>query len=90
MRGRSGGLRLARAADQIVLGDVVRATEPDFALVECFATDHQCVISGCCRLPRVLDEALLAFLAVLDRYTLESIALRPYDFPRTLMASGTR
>ncbi len=80
VRGRSGGLRLARPADEIVLGDVVRATEPDFALVECFATGNQCVITGCCRLPRVLDEALGAFLRVLDRHTLESLTLRPTDF----------
>lgn len=80
LRGRSGGLRLARPADEIVLGDVVRATEPDFALVECFATGNQCVISGCCRLPGVLNEALDAFLGVLDRHTLANIALKPKDF----------
>jgi Rrf2 family nitric oxide-sensitive transcriptional repressor len=65
MRGRSGGLRLARPAAEIRLGDVVRATEPDFALVECFATGNPCVITGCCRLPRVLNEALGAFLQTL-------------------------
>jgi Rrf2 family nitric oxide-sensitive transcriptional repressor len=80
VRGRSGGLRLGRPADEIVLGDVVRATEPDFALVECFASGNQCVITRCCRLPRVLDEALAAFLGVLDRHTLESLTLRPTDF----------
>src|SRR5262249_13450827 len=65
VRGRSGGLTLARPADEIGLGDVVRATEPDFALVECFSTGNQCVITQCCRLPGVLNEALKAFLAVL-------------------------
>jgi len=80
VRGRSGGLRLARPANEIVLGEVVRATEPDFALVECFATGNQCVITDCCRLARVLDEALGAFLGVLDRHTLESLTLRPTDF----------
>ena len=80
VRGRSGGLRLAKPADQIVLGDVVRMTEPDFALVECFSTGNQCVITKCCKLQLVLDEALQAFLDVLDRRTLASIALRPKDF----------
>ncbi len=80
VRGRSGGLRLARPADQIVLGDVVRTTEPDFALVECFSTGNQCVITKCCRLQGVLQEALEAFLAVLDRNTLASISLKPKDF----------
>src|SRR5512136_2670478 len=42
IRGRYGGLRLAKPASDINLGDVVRATEPDFALVECFATGNQC------------------------------------------------
>jgi Rrf2 family nitric oxide-sensitive transcriptional repressor len=88
VRGRSGGLRLAKPAGKIILGDVVRATEPDFALVECFSTGNQCVITGCCRLPRVFNEALDAFLGVLDRHTLESIALRPKDFRQTPVAGG--
>lgn len=80
VRGRAGGLRLAKAADEIRLGDVVKTTEPDFALVECFATGNQCVISGRCRLPGVMKEALNNFIAALNRYTLASIALRPEDF----------
>ncbi len=80
VRGRSGGLKLGKPADEIRLGDVVRATEPDFALVECFSTGSQCVITGCCRLPGVMHEALGAFLDVLDRHTLTSIALKEWDF----------
>jgi Rrf2 family nitric oxide-sensitive transcriptional repressor len=86
IRGRSGGLRLARPADQINLGDVIRMTEPDFALVECFATGNQCVITNCCRLQGVFEEALQAFLAVLDQNTLASISLKPRDF-RVLVRS---
>jgi Rrf2 family nitric oxide-sensitive transcriptional repressor len=84
VRGRSGGLRLARPADQIRLGQVIRSTEPDFALVECFATGNQCVITACCRLPRVLNQALVAFLDALDQHTVASIALKPRDFRRVL------
>ena len=80
VRGRSGGVRLAMPAEEVALGDVIRATEPDFALVECFATGNQCVITKCCKLQGVIDEALSAFLAVLDKHTLASIALRPRDF----------
>ena len=80
VRGRSGGLKLARPAAKIRLGDVVRATEPDFALVECFSTGNECIVTGCCRLPRALNEALGAFLGALDRHTLASIALKPKDF----------
>jgi Rrf2 family nitric oxide-sensitive transcriptional repressor len=80
VRGRSGGLTLAKRPKDIRLGDVVRATEPDFALVECFATGNQCVITKCCALPDVLNEALNAFIRTLDRYTLEDLMLKPRDF----------
>lgn len=80
VRGRTGGVKLAKPAEEIRLGDVIRATEPDFALVECFSTGSMCVINGCCRLPVVLRRALGAFLAELDKHTVASIALRPKDF----------
>jgi len=80
VRGRSGGLALAKYPAKIRLGDVIRATEPDFALVECFATGNQCVITPRCRLRRVLNEALGAFMGTLDRYTLADLILRPRDF----------
>lgn len=81
VRGRSGGIRLGKPAEEIGLGNVIRTTEPDFALVECFATGNQCVITKCCKLRNVLDDALQAFLTTLDQHTLASIALRPRDFP---------
>ena len=84
VRGRSGGLTLARPAETIRLGEVIRSTEPDFALVECFATGNRCVITGCCRLPGVLSEALAAFLETLDQHTLAHIALKPRDFRKVL------
>jgi Rrf2 family transcriptional regulator, nitric oxide-sensitive transcriptional repressor len=80
LRGRSGGLVLARPAEDIRLGEVVRATEPAFAIVECFSTNNQCVFSDYCRLPRVFDKALTAFLTVLDQHTLASVAMRSKDF----------
>lgn len=88
VRGRTGGLRLGKPAEEIRLGDVVRTTEPDFALVECFATGNQCVISGCCRLPRIMREALSDFIAALNRHTLASIALRPQDFGPPIPTEG--
>lgn len=80
VRGRSGGLTLARPPQKIRLGDVVRAMEPDFALVECFGTESQCPIARCCRLTGVLREGLRAFNSVLDKYTLADLMLRPKDF----------
>jgi Rrf2 family nitric oxide-sensitive transcriptional repressor len=79
-RGRTGGLALARRPDKIGLGDVVRATEPDFALVECFTAENDCLITPRCRLKGVLREALVAFLGTLDRYTLADLILSPKDF----------
>lgn len=80
VRGRSGGLTLAKPARKIRVGDVIRATEPDFALVECFAAGDQCVITRSCRLRGILHEGLDAFNAVLDKYTLADLMLRPRDF----------
>lgn len=80
VRGRSGGLKLAAHADKIRLGEVIRATEPDFVLVECFGTGSECIITHCCRLRGALQEALNAFTETLDRYTLADLLLRPKDF----------
>lgn len=80
VRGRSGGFTLAMAPKDINLGAVVRATEPDFALVECFAGGNSCVITKHCGLPNVLNEALRAFVGVLDSYTLADIPLAKRDF----------
>lgn len=80
VRGRSGGFRLAQPPERINLGAVLRATEADFALVECFAPGNRCIITGRCKLPRVLNEALAAFVAVFDRYTLADLVLDPDAF----------
>jgi Rrf2 family nitric oxide-sensitive transcriptional repressor len=72
VRGRQGGLRLRRRPEDIGLGDLVRQTEDNLAIVECFVSGP-CALTGACRLEGVLHEALAAFLAVLDRYTLEDV-----------------
>jgi len=87
VRGRAGGLALGQPADTIRIGDVLRLTEPDFALVECFATGNQCVITGSCKLSRLLTEAVAAFQATLDRHTLADVALAPPDFLVGIAAS---
>jgi Rrf2 family nitric oxide-sensitive transcriptional repressor len=73
VRGRNGGLRLKRAAEQINIGTVVRRTEADLDLVPCFDSAGACAIGASCVLQRALHEALAAFLAVLDRYTLADL-----------------
>lgn len=73
-RGRGGGFRLVRDPASISLGNVVRTTESDFALVECFEpVSNPCVIQETCRLRVVLNEALEAWLSILDRYTLADL-----------------
>ncbi len=78
VRGRSGGLRLACSPQDIRVGDVVRRMEGGIHLVECFSEDGGgCLISGACRLKKALHEALRAFLAVLDGYTLADLVQSP-------------
>ena len=77
LRGRSGGLRLAMQPKDIVIGDVVQRMEEEFKIVECFGDKSQCIISPACRLKGVLNEALRAFLGVLDSYTLKDLCARP-------------
>ncbi|GGK51544.1 RrF2 family transcriptional regulator [Salinarimonas ramus] len=79
-RGRTGGFTLGRPPAEIRLGDVLRLTEPDFEMVECFAPTNACAITPFCRLPRIVAEALDAFMAVMDRHTLADVVLRPKDF----------
>ena len=72
--GRTGGVSLAREANQIKLGDVMRNTETNLQVVECFdMRTNTCPIVPVCQLKPVLSEALDAFLAVLDRYTLADL-----------------
>ena len=80
VRGRTGGLKLARAPDEINLGQLLRHTENDFGVVECMRSGNQCVLTGDCRLPSVLTGAMEAFFAVLDGKTLADIELKAANF----------
>lgn len=83
LRGRGGGLQLAHACASINLGAVVRATEDGFALVECFdRTRNRCALSARCGLRGPLDDALLAFLAVLDGHSLADLIKNPWSVGR--------
>lgn len=80
-RGRGGGLRLLKAPSAIGVGDVLRQTETDFRLVECFdASTDTCTLTPTCRLKKVLRDALAAYFAELDGVTLADIA-RPGKTP---------
>jgi Rrf2 family transcriptional regulator, nitric oxide-sensitive transcriptional repressor len=74
VRGKGGGLLLAKAPKDISVGQVVRDTEGQAVPAECFATeDSTCCIVQCCRLQGVLADAVKAFYAALDRYTLADL-----------------
>ncbi len=74
-RGRRGGMRLARPAEQITVGEIIRWTEAPLDLVECFnAETNTCPLLGICHLSRGLQRALRAFLSVLDDLTIADIA----------------
>ncbi len=74
IRGRRGGMRLARAADTIIVGEVVRQTEDNMQLVPCFESGNTaCPIAPACGLAPALDHALQAFLSVLDGYTVADL-----------------
>jgi Rrf2 family nitric oxide-sensitive transcriptional repressor len=74
-RGRGGGFRLALPPETITVGEVVRLTEGDLDLVECFNPEtNTCPLLGVCRLSRKLREATAAFMAVLDDLTIADIA----------------
>jgi Rrf2 family nitric oxide-sensitive transcriptional repressor len=74
IRGKNGGIRLARKPEDIVIGDVVRRMEPDFDLLECFnPVEDQCVITNTCSLKYLLLGARDNFLAMLDKYTVADV-----------------
>lgn len=86
VRGRKGGLRLARKPNEIGLGEVVRLTEEDFNIVECFdPASNSCGIVRACRLKGVLAKALKAYLAVLDAYTLADLTEKNPALSRMLI-----
>ena len=98
VRGRGGGFRLARPAEEIVVGDVIRITEGPMDVVECFNPDRNtCPLMGICVLSRKLQEATAAFMAVLDGLTVADIAanrgqlldrIAPLEVPRAETVSS--
>ncbi len=78
VRGRGGGLRLARPPAEIRIGAVVRVTEDSFDIVECFdRASDRCAVTPACQLKHVLHEATNDFLRALDRYTLADLVKSP-------------
>ncbi|MFK8026821.1 MAG: Rrf2 family transcriptional regulator [Gammaproteobacteria bacterium] len=74
IRGKGGGIELAYEPTLINLGEVIRATEQSFDLVECFSSGNECVLTPSCQLANIFSQALDQFMAVLDDYTLADIS----------------
>jgi Rrf2 family nitric oxide-sensitive transcriptional repressor len=85
VRGRYGGIRLAKDPEEINVGKLVRILENDFVLLECFdkGTNH-CVITPACTLKHALNKALHAFFQVLDEYTIKDLIDNEHEL-RALM-----
>ena len=74
IRGRNGGIRLAKPPEEMNVGKIVRQFEDDFQVLECFdETRNQCVLMPACKLKHALNEAIQAFLHVLDDYTVKDL-----------------
>ncbi|MBA6225241.1 MULTISPECIES: Rrf2 family transcriptional regulator [unclassified Colwellia] len=75
VRGRNGGFRLSRPAEEIIVGDVVRLTEGPLDVVECFNPEkNTCPLIGICKLSKKIQEATHAFMDVLDGVTIADIS----------------
>jgi Rrf2 family transcriptional regulator, nitric oxide-sensitive transcriptional repressor len=89
LRGRNGGLRLARPAAEINVGKVVRLTEEGSALVECFdAATNRCAITPACKLRHLLHDALEAFFARLEQSSLADLVVDPDSLTALYLAKA--
>lgn len=78
VRGRNGGVRLAVAPADINIGSIIRTTEENLVIVECFDPEtNTCPLAPSCRFSKILQRGLAAFLSVLDGYTLADLIATP-------------
>ncbi|GIN13363.1 HTH-type transcriptional regulator NsrR [Shouchella clausii] len=90
VKGRNGGIRLAKEPEEINIGEVVKQTEDNLELVECFNREtNTCILNPACRLKGVLHEALAAYLQVLEQYTVKDLVLNEDDLRALLELKTT-
>lgn len=87
IRGKGGGLRLARAPEQIVIGRVVRDMEPNMQIIDC--SKPACPLMSGCQLKDILDDAMDAFVQVLDGHTLADLLTEPQGLKQMLKLTST-
>jgi Rrf2 family transcriptional regulator, nitric oxide-sensitive transcriptional repressor len=88
LRGRGGGVQLTRDPSTITVGDVMRAMEDDFAVVECLGPARYCQVAGVCGARSVFARALSAYFTVLDNATLDEIAMNDQGLRGALGLTG--
>ena len=89
VRGRNGGIRLARSAEEIFIGDVVQKIEENFELAECFkAGEADCPLVDACGLNQALSRALQSFFDTLNEYTLADLTKQNSAIRKLLMESA--
>ncbi len=86
LRGRNGGVRLALSPERLTVEQVLRATEDNFDLVECFGDANTCAISGACKLGAALADAREAFFAALRRVSMADLVGNGRALERSLVA----
>lgn len=86
-KGKGGGLTLAKPANEISIGAVIRKAEAGSGLVECMRTGGKCAIGGACGLSAILDDAREAFYEILDRRTLSDAVVKRQGIARLLRLS---
>jgi Rrf2 family transcriptional regulator, nitric oxide-sensitive transcriptional repressor len=90
-RGKGGGVRLKHDPNRIRIGEVVRKSEADSVLVECFSPGtSECRIERSCLLRGAFHRAVQAFYAVLDTYTLADLVVNHTTLESLLRKSSTR
>jgi len=90
-RGRNGGMTLSRQPSKIILGDVIRNTEPNFDIAECFnTTNNCCVITPSCGLRSIFREAQMGFIKAMDKYTLADAVTRDSPVSQPLMPPSAK
>lgn len=87
-RGRGGGVQLVRDPQTISIGDVMRAMEDDYAIVECLGAVRFCRVAGVCGARSVFVKALASYFEVLDEATLEDVAVNNLGLRGALDLTG--
>jgi Rrf2 family nitric oxide-sensitive transcriptional repressor len=88
VRGRGGGVQLTRDPSTITVGQIMRAMEDDFAVVECLGPARFCQVAGVCGARSIFAQALNAYFTVLDGATLDEIAMNDQGLRGALGLTG--